>query len=397
MNRLRQIVSGSLSFLLENSLLLIAGACAALVWANLDHAGYAEFIGVSAHAEAAPHAFSLHFLVNDVFMCFFFAMAAKEIWEALLPGGALSSLRTAATPLLATLGGVIGPALLYLLGTHVLKQALLSQGWAIPCATDIAFSYLVARLVFGAKHPAIPFLLLLAIADDAIGLIILAVFYPTGSSNLVLFALLLAAAISFNLILKRAGVRHFAAYLLIAGPVAWWAFYQGGIHTALALVPLVPTMPHEARDEGLFAEQDLPEEKRPHDTLNQFANWWKNPVELVLGAFGFVNAGVLLSNVGIPTGLVAGSLIVGKPLGITLMTLLAVKAMKLEIPRGMSLSEVPVLGFIAGIGFTVALFVSTVAFPPGAVLDAAKMGALLSFVSAAFALLVARIVRVQKA
>lgn len=396
MNNLRRIASDSLTFLLENSLLLIAGAGAALLWANLDHAGYNSFIGVADHGEGGGHGFSLHTLVNDVLMCFFFAMAAKEIWEAMLPGGALSSLRTAATPLLATLGGVVGPALIYLLGTRVLKQALLTQGWAIPCATDIAFSYMVARLVFGARHPAIPFLLLLAIADDAIGLVILAVFYPTGTSNFLLFGICVAAALVFNSILKRVGVKHFFWYLVVAGPVSWWGFYKGGIHPALALVPLIPTMPHEKADLGLFEEQRLPESKQPTDTLNRFARWWKNPVELILGAFGFVNAGVLLSNVGLPTGLVTGSLVIGKPLGISLMTWFALKALKLNVPKGMSLSDVPVLGFIAGIGFTVALFVSTVAFPPGAILDAAKMGALLSFVSAVFAFGSARLLRVRK-
>jgi NhaA family Na+:H+ antiporter len=285
---------------------------------------------------------------------------------------------------------------LYLAGTHALEQASLAQGWAIPCATDIAFSYMVARLLFGAKHPAIPFLLLLAIVDDAVGLVILALFYPTGDSNLGMFALLLGAAIAFNMILRRKKVQSFPLYLVVAGPLAWWAFHVGGVHTALALVPLIPTMPHEAHDEGLFKELDMPKSVEPKDALNRFSRWWKNPVEFILGAFGFVNAGVLLSNVGLPTALVAGSLIVGKPLGITLMTLFAVKALKLELPKGLPLSAVPVLGCIAGIGFTVALFVSTVAFPPGAILDAAKMGALASFASAFSALLAARIARIQK-
>lgn len=392
----RKVASESVAFLLENSLLLLAGAAAALLWANLDHPGYSALIGTAGHATGAHHLVTPHFFVNDVLMCFFFAIAAKEIWEAMLPGGALSSLRTAATPLLATLGGVAGPALLYLLGTYLLGESMLNRGWAIPCATDIAFSYMVARFLFGARHPAIPFLLLLAIADDAIGLLILALFYSSGKSHLGLFFLMVGAAIAVNLLLKRLGVRSFWAYLVLAGPLSWWGFYQGGIHPALALVPLIPTMPHEAHDKGLFAEQELSEGTQPQDTLNRFAHWWKQPVELILAGFGFVNAGVPLSNIGIPTGLVAGSLIVGKPIGITLMTLLAIKGLRLKLPEGMTLSEVPVLGFVAGIGFTVALFVSTVAFPPGTVLDAAKMGALLSFASAIFAWIAARIARVRQ-
>ena len=97
----------------------------------------------------------------------------------MLPGGALSNPRKAATPLLATFGGIAGPALFYLGGCVLTGQtAVFGDGWAVPCATDIAFSYLVARVIFGVGHPAIAFLLLLAIADDAAGLIILAVAYP---------------------------------------------------------------------------------------------------------------------------------------------------------------------------------------------------------------------------
>jgi NhaA family Na+:H+ antiporter len=332
-----------------------------------------------------------------VLMCFFFAIAAKEIWEALLPGGALSSARKAATPILATLGGVVGPALLYVIGAHWFQRPELTRGWAIPCATDIAFSYLVARFVFGARHPAIPFLLLLAIADDAIGLIILAVFYPTGKVNFPLFFGCVTGAVLFNLfVLRRFKVTNFWAYLVVAGPLSWWGFHKGGIEPALALVPIIPTLPHAARDIGLFAEQDLRGAERPTDTLNEFEHWWHNPVELVLMLFGFVNAGVLLSNVGLPTGLVSVGLLLGKPVGITLLTVVAIKLLRMEMPTGMNMRDVIVLGCMAGIGFTVALFVCTVAFPPGAVLDAAKMGALFSFSAALVAFVAAKVLRVNK-
>ena len=102
-------------------------------------------------------------------MAFFFALATKEVVEATAPGGALHSPRRAALPLVAAVGGMLGPALIFLRLTIVFDRPNLERGWAIPCATDIAFSYLAARIVFGAKHPAIPFLLLLAIADDALG------------------------------------------------------------------------------------------------------------------------------------------------------------------------------------------------------------------------------------
>jgi NhaA family Na+:H+ antiporter len=161
------------SLIRDNSLLLVLGTVTALAWANVDHPGYERF----AHA--------LHFAVNDVCMVFFFALAVKEIVEATLPGGPLESPREAAVPILAAAGGMIGPAGIYVLLATVLRRPELMPGWAIPCATDIAFSYLAARFIFPNKHPAIPFLLLLAIADDALGLILLAAFYPAAPVSLV--------------------------------------------------------------------------------------------------------------------------------------------------------------------------------------------------------------------
>ena len=450
MSSIRIVVSDTIGFLLSNSLFLIAGTVIALLWANIDYSGYEGIVhgaaqaqhaeagdgasdrhgGDDAHGDAhgghpapatAPasahegpdaasgeteghgtHHVSFHFIVNDILMCFFFALAAKEIWEALLPGGALSSPKKAATPLLATLGGVAGPAVLYYTGTILFHAPELTRGWAIPTATDIAFSYLVARIVFGAKHPAIPFLLLLAIADDAIGLVILAIFYPQGDMNLVLFFACVLGAIGFNLALRRFKVQNFWAYILVAGPVSWYGFFIGGIHPALALVPIIPTLPHAAKDIGLFAETSLDEAHRPHDALNNFEHWWKNPVEIILMLFGFANAGVLFGNMGLATGLVSVGLLLGKPIGITLLTVIAVKVLRLEMPAGMGWKDLIVLGFMAGIGFTVALFVSTVAFPLGAfpgsmqALDAAKMGALFSFSAAILSFFVAKMLGTKR-
>ena len=382
-------------FLLENSLFLIGGTIVALILANTNHESYYQIV----HAEAAPH-INLHFIVNDVLMCFFFALAAKEIWEALLPGGALSSPKKAATPLIATLGGIVGPAGLYVLGAVFFDATHLTRGWAIPCATDIAFSYLVARLVFGKGHPAIPFLLLLAIADDAAGLIILAVFYPTGDMNMILFFSCVFGAIAFNLIVLRKlfKTKSFWWYLLIAGPLSWWGFFKGGIHPALALVPIIPTFPHAKWDDGFF---EGAREDHPADTLNMFEHWWKNPVELILCLFGFANAGVAFGAMGLGTGLVTAGLLVGKPLGIFFFTLLAYKFIRykdfrLELPDGMDWLDLLTLGFMAGIGFTVALFVATVAFPAGSNLDAAKMGALFSFGAAILSFMVAKPLKVGR-
>ena len=427
---------GPLRFLFEYSLFLVLGALAALVWANVDHqngsTSYEEFIHwepfaafghvlpeakaaspdeqidlpedaadgdhaesgseEAEHEESHSHAWDLHFIINDLLMALFFGIAAKEVVESLLPGGALSNPRKAATPVIATIGGIAGPAAVYLAGVAALSMnEELGSGWAVPCATDIAFSYLVARLIFGPGHPAIAFLLLLAIADDAAGLVILAVFYPTGSLNLK-WLLLTAAAMAIAKLFERRRLDSFWWYLLIPGLMSWVSFYEAGIHPALGLVPVIIVMPHAHTDLGIFVRSEL----NRHDTLNAFEHFWKNPVEVILGMFGLVNAGVVLSNFGAGTWLVLAGLIIGKPVGIMLFTWLGEKIFKLQIPGGMTYRHVLSLGLIAGIGFTVALFVSTAAFPtPGPIQDSVKMGALASFGSAIVAIIGSRMLGIR--
>ena len=364
---------GLWSFILDNYLLLVVGTVVALAWANIDHASY----------ERLAHA--LHFPVNEVGMVFFFALATKEIFESTLPGGALSSGREAAVPVLAAAGGMAAPAGLFALQATFGGHPELIRGWAIPCATDIAFSYMAARMIFGRGHPAIPFLLLLAIADDAFGLILLALFYPTGAVSLpTLFALMVPAVVAAWL-LKRLRVKSFWAYVVIPGSLSWAALYLGGIHPALALVPVVPFMPHAKRDLGFFRE----EERHLPDTMNRFQNWWHVPVQVILLLFGLANAGVALTSVGPGTWMVLSSLLAGKPVGILLFTLGGV-SLGLRAPGGLSRWDTMLLGVTAGIGFTVALFFATAAFPPGELLDEVKMGALLSFLAFPIGLIISR-------
>ncbi|QDV41735.1 Na(+)/H(+) antiporter NhaA [Stieleria neptunia] len=441
---------GVIRFLIDNSLLLVIGAVAALIWANLaDRSGsssYHDFIhydvrnlwgggehhsptpvsidanaalpqavesgqaasadgattestehgegehGDESHADSGHHWYSLSFLINDVLMALFFAIAAKEVWESLLPGGALSNPRKAATPLLATFGGIVGPALFYLAGAYATgTQAELGQGWAVPCATDIAFSYLVARLIFGPGHPAIAFLLLLAIADDAAGLMILAIFYPSAPIEPI-WLLLTAAAMALAWLLRKLKIHSHWFYMLGPGVLSWFSFYLAHIHPALGLVPIIPLLPSAVSDLGIFAKEEL----KRDDTLNEFEHFWKTPVECILGLFGLANAGVVLSSVGTGTWLVLAGLLVGKPVGITAMTLLAEKGFRLQKPAGMDYRHVVTLGMVAGIGFTVALFVSVAAFKiPGATQDSVKMGALLSFGAAPLAILIAKLLSIR--
>jgi len=365
-----------IEFALNNSLLLVLGAVVALVWANLDLESYQR---VSAR---------LYFGVDDIGMVFFFALAAKEVYEATLPGGPLASPREAAVPLLAAAGGMVVPAGMYLAIVLALGRDDLARGWAVPCATDIAFAYLVVRLIFPRGHPAIPFLLLLAIADDAFGLILLAAFYPSGPVALLTFALFLAPSLVVAWLLRRGGVRNFWAYLLGPGVLSWIGFFFGGFHPALAMVPIVPFMPHHASDLKEFGEHAV----SGVTTLQAFEHWWRVPVQVVLLFFGLANAGVPLTGVGTTTWVVAASLIVGKPLGVWVTTV-AAGGLGFRRSEGLDLAGVVLTGIASGIGFTVALFFTTAAFSPGPIQDEAKIGALLSFLAAPLALGAGRLVR----
>jgi Na+:H+ antiporter, NhaA family len=363
------------SWVLKHSLLLPIGAAIALVWANVDLASYARL----AHA--------LEFAVNDIGMAFFFGLAAKEVVEATAPGGALHPWRRAAVPLVGAVGGMAGPALLYVALVPWLGDPTLARGWAIPCATDIAFSFLVAVAIFGRSHPALPFLLLLAIADDALGLVILAVFYPVARVRPLIVLGLVGLTIAVVMLMKRRRVTGFWPYVLMGGSLAWAGLFLGGLHPALALVPVVPFLPRAARDAG-----PLVEEPHKHDALNEFEHWWKRPVQLILFAFGLVNAGVPVRGMGAATWAVLGAIIAGKPLGIGLAVAAAIAA-GFHLPARMTWRDVIVAGATAGIGFTVALFFSTAAFLPGPTLDAAKLGALLSIGGAGVAFVGAAVLR----
>ena len=365
-------------FILDNSLLLLAGTIAAVVWANVDASSYEQ--------AALP----LHFWVNDVGMVFFFALAAKEVFEATLPGGPLASPRRALSPLAAAVGGMIAPGLIFVGLASTLGPAELTRGWAIPCATDIAFSAMVARAIFPTGHPAIPFLLLLAIADDALGLIILAVFYPSASVSFVALGALMAAAVLSALWLRRRNTRSFWPYILCPGTLSWAALYFGGFHPALALVPIVPFMPHSPRDLGLFDRR----EEEQGDTLNRFEHWWATPVQFILLLFGFANAGVAFGQIGPGTYYVLAALLAGKPLGILLFTGVA-RLFGGRLPAGLRVADLAVVGVVASIGFTVSLFFATAAFSEGVALAETKMGALLSFAAAPLALVAARVARVR--
>ena len=367
------------ALIVSNSLLLPIGVITALVWANVSPHSY------------VPVADNAHFIVNDVGMALFFALAAKEIVEATAPSGALHPLSKAATPVVAAIGGMVIPAAIYLGLVRAMELPDLHRGWAIPTATDIAFSFLVARWLFGRNHPAVPFLLLLAIADDAFGLVVLALFYPADVVRPLVFAGILPLALALCWLFRRFGVAHFWPYIAIGGALSWVAFFRGGLHPALALVPVVPFVPHAARDAGVFEESAVP----GRDPLSRFEHAVKVPTEVVLFLFGLVNGGVAMRQIGAGTWIVVAALVVGKPLGIAAATF-AGSAFGARRPTGLAPRDVLIIGCAAGIGFTVALFFATAAFPKGDLLDQTKMGALLSLSAAPIATLAAMTLRVGR-
>ena len=407
MNRVWQKIS-------DFSLLLLSGAVIALFWSNISPHTYHQFIdgvlfennfvGYKKFLDDGDVVYKMtfHYLVNDILMAFFFAIAGKEVWEAVwLKNGALRG-KKAMTPLLAAAGGMVAPVCIYLglaslFGSET--YSAVANGWAVPTATDIAFSYLVGRIIFGRGHPAVKFLLLLAIADDAAGLLILAVFYPSGELAPEWLLLSVGAVatvyIFFNWLphwMDRNNpqlpnstfVRHVLTFwpYAVAGVCSYYAFQEAGIHPALSLVPVVVAVPHADRHFGVFVEAG----KHKIDLLNEIEHRLGVPVEIILFFFGLANAGVLLSAIGVPTFLVLAGLVIGKPLGILLFGWVASRVLRFGMPEGMNTFDMLIVGFIAAVGFTVALFVASVAFEPGPTQDAAKMGALLSLGSAAIAI-----------
>ncbi|WP_434512917.1 Na+/H+ antiporter NhaA [Desulfitobacterium sp. AusDCA] len=361
------------NFLREFSIPLITGVIYALIWANIAPESYHNFV----HNQIIPN-FSLHFLVNDIFMVFFFAIAAVEIIQSLLPGGDLYPLKRAINPIMATFGGVLGPTIVYLLLNHFFGSPDFIKGWGIPTSTDIALAWLVAKLVFGADHPAVSFLLLLAIADDGIGLLIIALFYPNPLNPITPAWLLVTLAgmlIAFSL--KKAKIKSYWPYILFGGTLSWFGLYLSGIHSSLALVFIVPFLPHPKKEKAHLFEDD----SRDHSTLKQFEHDWKAFVDLGLLLFGLTNAGVEFSEINAVTWFVFIALLIGKTSGIFIMGWLS-GLLGFPLPKGMNYKDLFVSGLVASIGLTVALFVAGVAFTDLTLQGAAKMGALFSVLSA---------------
>ena len=425
-----------IAFLQEYSIPLILGVIAGLVWANIDFTSYHDvvefdfwnfgkgpFLDDGAHHDLndfyifGKHV-TVHFLINEVFMVFFFGIAAKEITESVLPGGALNPLPKAINPIMGTLGGVFGPVGLFILlavifygGSDDLGRMMFPAegvlgGWAIPTATDIALAWLVARVIFGARHAAVNFLLLLAVADDAIGLVIIAVFY---SENVVpLWLLLTLGGMVTAYVFRRIGITWWPVYILIAGGMSWVGLVKTGVEPALALVAIVPFLPATHVAERDMEAIEAGEHGGQHDAgrahgghehrvgvLEQFEHHLKMPVDFGLFFFAWANAGVAFGNINQVTLMILLSLIVGKTVGVTLFSIVMSK-LGFPLPEGMGVRHLAVAGMIAGLGLTVALFVANKAYSGTDFLDPGKMGAVFSIVVAGLAFAFARVIGIRR-
>ncbi|MFV9511138.1 Na+/H+ antiporter NhaA [Tepidibacillus sp. LV47] len=377
----------TVNLLREFSIPLISGVIVALIWANLSPESYKSFVYGKLFGE-----FDFHFFVNDIFMVFFFAIAAVEITQSFMPGGALNPIKKAVNPLMATLGGVLGPAIVYMTLNAIIGSPELFRGWGIPTATDIALAWLVARFVFGNKHPAVSFLLLLAIADDAIGLAIIAIFYPDPAHPVEpVWLLLTLAGMTVAFILRKANVKSYWPYLIIGGALSWTGLHNAHLHPALALVFIIPFLPHPIQNPGELFEED----ESDMSTLHQFEHQWKAFVDFGLFTFGLANAGVEFSEIATATWLVFIALLVGKTFGIFTLGLIA-NLIGFSLPNGMGKKELFLAGVVAAMGLTVALFVAGAAFTDLKVQGAAKMGALFSASTALIAFIVGKMLRIKR-
>ncbi|WP_354221954.1 Na+/H+ antiporter NhaA [Bradyrhizobium sp. F1.4.3] len=348
---------------------LLLAAAAALLWANSPFAhAYHDFWNQAISLRLGEFVFarSLHFWINDALMTVFFLVVGMEIRRE-MHEGALSKFDQAILPVLAALGGVVVPALIYLGFNNVAGR---DHGWAIPTATDIAFAVGVLALL-GRSIPASVrvFLLALAIIDDIIAVLIIALFYTSGLDFNGFAVASLGVLMTFGF--QRLGFASAFAYILPA-LVVWAGFLLAGVHPTLAGVVLGLITPvRTARRET------LPPVVRVQAALHPWVAYGIMPM------FALANAGVNFTGTKLTDGAqfvtlgVALALCAGKPIGVIGATWLAVRTGWCRLAPDVSWAGVCLIGLLAGIGFTMSLFIAMLAFADDKLLDAAKLGVLL--------------------
>jgi NhaA family Na+:H+ antiporter len=391
-----------------SGILLLVATAVALAFANSRWAGgYAALWHAPVGVRVGPFAFerSLEWVVNDGLMVVFFFVVGLEIRRE-IAHGELSEWRRAALPAVAALGGMIAPALLYL---AFARAPGTRSGWGVPMATDIAFAVGVLTLL-GKRVPAALRVLLLALAviDDLGAIVVIALFYSSGVK---LAGLAVAGAgVLALLAMQRLGVRAKLAYVA-PGLVVWAGVYASGIHPTIAgvvlglLTPVRAWLGAEGFARGLHAEVEHLDrapvaELAPHELARSMRHVDDarreavSPAEGLIAAlhpwvafgimpvFALANAGVSLAGVSLDaeTGrVIAGAavgLVVGKPLGVLVACALALRLGVATRPAGLGARELVVLGVVAGIGFTMAMFIAQLAFTDPRLLAAAKLGVL---------------------
>ena len=235
-------------------------------------------------------------------------------------------------------------------------------------------------------------MLLLAIADDGIGLLIIAFFYTDPLNPLrPAWLLLTMAGMLIAFVLKKRNIKSYWPYILFGGALSWVGLYMTGIHSSLALVFIIPFLPHPRNEKLHLFEDDCSDQS----TLKQFEHEWKVFVDFGLLLFGLTNAGVELCELSVVSWIVFASLLFGKTIGIYAMSSLAVR-LGFPLPKGMKQKDLFVAGVVASVGLTVALFVAGVAFTDVYLQGAAKMGALFSILSAVISFTLGKILKIER-
>lgn len=351
-----------------SGLVLLTAAAIALIWANSPAAGaYQTFwqVPLRFSAGALHLAEPPRFWVNDVLMVLFFLLVSLEIRRE-LHEGTLANIKLAVLPVVAALGGVLVPALIY---TVFNGSSVLWRGWAVPTATDIAFAAGVLSLL-GKRVPASLRVLLLAIAiiDDIIAILVIALFYSHG---LDVGGLVIAALATAVLAVLQMGRRRPILVSVILGILIWSGLRSAGVHPALSGVIVGMLTP-------------IADARRAERALHRWVAFGVMPL------FVLANAGVDLGAVNLHTHMtlflfagVAAGLVIGKPLGILLATALTVRLGWSALPAGVHIKHVGVIGYLAGIGFTMSIFISHVSFEDEGQLATAKLAILVGSALAA--------------
>ncbi len=337
-------------------IILIIAALVALIMANSPlHGIYQQILNLPVQFRFASLDISKNLLlwVNDGLMALFFLVVGLEVKRELM-NGSLASREKAIFPAIAALGGMLAPALIYLLFNAA--DPVTRQGWAIPAATDIAFALGVMALLGNRVPTSLKvFLLALAIIDDLGVIIIIALFYTHEVSPVALGVA--AAAVAMLGYLNWRGVGKTSVYLMI-GAVLWTAILKSGVHATLAGVIVGFMLPLKGKCG-----------RRPAEKLEHELHPWV--VYLILPLFAFANAGVSLKGVSLPAlggtlpmGIMLG-LLVGKPLGIFLFSWVAVKTGVARLPEEINFRHIFAVSVLCGIGFTMSIFIASLAFSGG--------------------------------